>query len=110
MRLRVIVNQTGTLPNIAFLDEVPNDPNPTNNVSIVAVNVVNDILVPQPPQNPGNPQNPSNPGTGGGTNGNSNNGCAVAAGSINPSSAATNFALLLLPLMVFGIRSLRRKK
>ena len=110
VEVRVRVDQTGTLPNIAFLDNVPNDPNTLNNVSIVAVNVISATSNPEPPQNPGNPQPPSNPGTGGGTNGNSNGNCALASGSMNISSTAINFALMLLPLLVFGIRSIRRKK
>ena len=108
VEVRVRADQTGTFPNVAFLDNAPNDPNSTNNVSIVAVTVVSDISIPQPPQNP---QDPGSDGDDSGTGGsNNNNGCAVAAGSINTSSTAINFALLLLPLLVFGFRSIKRKK
>ena len=111
IEVRVRVDITGTLPNIAFLDNVPNDPNTLNNVSIAAVEVVSSTSNPQPPQNPVNP-GPVNPGTGGGTNGgDGGSGCnTLAAGPVNTNSTAVNFALMLLPLLVFGIRSIRRKK
>lgn len=110
VEVRAIANQTGTLPNTAFLDNVPNDPVTNNNVSIVALTVVSDTSNPQPP----NPNPDPDPGSGGDddgdTGGSNNGGCTVAAGSINTSNTAINFALLLLPLFVFGFRSIRRKK
>lgn len=106
----VRADQTGSIPNIAFLDNVVNDPNTINNVSIVAVDVVpvgNDN--PQPTPQPDPDPTPDNP-TDDGDSGNGSSGCTVAAGPINASDSAFNFALLLMPLLVFGIRTLRRKK
>ena len=109
VEVRAIADQTGTLPNTAFLDNVPNDPVTNNNVSIVALTVVPDISVPQPPPNP-DPGDDGDGGDDGNTGGSNNSGCTVAAGSINTSNTAINFALLLLPLLVFGFRSIKRKK
>lgn len=100
---------TGTLPNIAFLDNVQNDPNSNNNVSIVAVDVVNDV--PDTPQATPVPDTPTdNDGGGNTTGGNGNSGCAIASNSVDTSNSAFNMLLLMLPLLVFGFRTLRRKK
>jgi len=102
----VRTDQTGSIANIAFLDGLIDDPITTNNVSIVAVDVV------APGTNPDPAPNPDPDGGDSGNDGNStgNSGCSVAAGPINTSGSAFNFALLLLPLLALGVRSLRRKK
>lgn len=107
----VRADQTGSIPNIAFLDDIPNDPNASNNVSIVTLNVIPDTGTPQPTPGP-NPNPTPEPGDDntGSSDGSGNSGCAVASGPINPGNTALNFAMLLLPLLVFGVRSLRRKK
>jgi len=104
----VRADQTGSLPNIAFLDDVSNDPNSTNNVSIVTVNIVPAGDTPQPTQTPDNPTGGGN--TGGDSGSDNSNGCTVAAGTVNTGNSAVNIALLLLPLLVFGVRRYKNKK
>lgn len=109
VEILVRADQTGSIPNIAFLDDIPDDPNSANNVSIVAVDVVPGGSTPKPTPGPTPTPTPDgeNPGN---TDSSGSSGCTVAAGPINTGNIALNFVVLLLPLLVFGMRSLRRKK
>ncbi|MEM7009689.1 MAG: DUF11 domain-containing protein, partial [Thermodesulfobacteriota bacterium] len=118
VEVTVIPTQTGTLPNTALLANITGDPNTGNNNSIVTVNVVeagsgnpdppvvNPTPAPtdEPPdQGGGGPSAPSD-GNGG------DSGCSIAQGPVNSGNSAANLALLLLPLLVFGFRSIRKQK
>ncbi len=83
------------------------DPITINNVSIVAVDVVPDVVTPQPTPGPTPAPGGEDPGS---SDSSGSSGCTVASGPINLSGSAFNFAVMILPLLVFGMRSLRRKK
>ena len=105
----VRATQTGTLPNLALIQGSSNDPDTANNVAIVVLEVFDSSSPPPTNPPPTNPP-PTNPGDVGDSNGSGNSGCTLAAGKVQTGNSAINFAILLLPLFVFGIRTLKRKK
>ena len=62
---------------------------------------------PTPPDQGGG--GPSGPTFGESSDGD-NTGCSITAGPVNTGNSAANIALLLLPLLVFGFRSIRKQK
>jgi len=94
----IVVRATkrGTLPNLALIQDSSNDPDTANNVAIVVLEVF-DSSSPQP----------TNPGDVWDSNGSGNSGCTLAAGKVQTGNSVINLAILLLPLFVFGIRTLK---
>lgn len=93
----VIPNGTGSVVNTATVTASQGDPNSSNNAAVVIVQIVDGSGNPIPPE----------PGTDTGTN---NSSCSSSlAGAPKLSDAAFNLGLLLLPLLIFSIRAIRRR-
>jgi hypothetical protein len=95
----VIPNGTGSVVNTATVTANEEDPNSSNNASVVIIQVVDGS---------GNPIEEPKADTD--TNGETTNSCSSSlAGAPKLSDTVFNLGLLLLPLLIFSIRAMRRR-
>ena len=103
----VIPNGTGSVVNTATVEASQDDPNTSNNAATVIVQVNGQTTNPSPTNPPTNPD-PDDPG--GESGGSNNSGCSLLAENPKGDQSAFNLGLLVLPLLIIGLRAVRRKK